>query len=595
MFTLALASHQATQLHQTANESVDAPRQPLFCTNFASESALHCFKVNGDVPERKIWNWENAQDRLGETSKCSFSLKTMENRDWKMARSDAKKRAKGLDPLAPDEKTDKGTTDLAASGQTDMAASNGSMEIEKKPLKRAEKYYQALMKAEKTRIERVRREEWEEYLYKAGRAAEKAKEAVLKAEKKAADEANGCGGSSSSESEESDAAESEEDPGPLVPFPGVMKVEVEVVVLRAPGNDTSDTESSVDHGEAHTPSTASEGSGSSEVDWNKELQALQEEFGDHEVEAPSEGDSLPDGLGGRTIGNCHDAWNKRTALGLGGTAFFVPDVERYAFAPSLLPPPPRGEGHLALTGHKRLKLKPRLPLEVSRHRWRDEHPYGCPAELGFQPNVDDLRSWEEKVRRVELYGTLNKIITRMPKPDGIRKLPKKDDFEKSLDRELKDSLAWQQYIKRARLLEIARAEKADAGQDEVAALLKGYTPGKPKAPEATPGKPQTSGASPDGSKPQSREKSRGASRPTSAKRSKRKNLGPRMVTSITEYPGPPPLKMASTASCPNFRVGSSPPSSPKGQNRTIRKGLMSVAGGVRKGAPPPVGPPVSID
>merc|ERR1719218_184607 len=202
--------------------------------------------------------------------------------------------------------------------------------------------------------------------------------------------------SESSEEEEDEDDEELEDPGPLRPYPGLMKVEVEVVVLRAPGNDKSETESSVDDAATHTPSSASEKSDNDDdgIDWAKELQELQEEFADKEKVEESETSSLPDGLGGRTIGNVYDNSNKRTALGLGGTAFFVPEVERYALAPSLLPPPPRGEGHLKRTGHKRLKLKPRLPLEVSKHRWRDEHPYGCPPELEFTPDVDDLRSFE---------------------------------------------------------------------------------------------------------------------------------------------------------------------------------------------------------
>jgi hypothetical protein len=254
-----------------------------------------------------------------------------------------------------------------------------------------------------------------------------------------------------------------------------MKVEVEVVVLRAPGAEQSDSDEEEDeekHGSAEdSPSSKSSEQGSA-IDWQKELQGLQEEFGEPDVEVESEVESIPDGLGGQRIGNVHDAYNKRTALGLGGTAFFVPDVERYAMAPSLLPPPPRGQGYQILTGHKRLKLKPRLPLEVSRNRWRDEHPYGCPMEPEFSPDLDDLRQFEEKVRRVELYGTLNKFITTMPKPDGLRRLPKRDDvFEWELDQELKNSQAWQTYIKRQRLIEIARQEKAaiERGEDPKAA------------------------------------------------------------------------------------------------------------------------------
>jgi len=457
MFSTVLASERTIALQQTATDSIDAPRQPLFTTNLASDALLHSFKVNGSTPARKVWNFQDATDRLAATSTCSFGLKTLENRDWRLARSDMKKRTKGIDPLAPD------PPDISKA-RASLVVSNANptyleslQALEEKPMKRADKYYQALLKAERARQEYFRRTEWEEYCAKATKASEKARKQGLKAEK--ADEEGRI--RSDSESEEEEEEEEEEDPGPMKPYPGVMKVEVEVVVLRAPGADRSETESSVDQHSTHTPSSASNKSEDDDegIDWNKELQALQEELGSEESKVESEVESEPDDLYAQKIGNIHDATNKRTALGLGGTAFFVPEVERYALAPSLLPPPPRGEGYVSQIGKKRMKLKPRLPLEVSKHRWRDEHPYGCPAENEFTPDVDDVRSWETSVRKVELYGTLNKLITEMPKPDGIRKLPRTDDFERSLDKELEGSLAWKQYIKRQRLIEVARAQR----------------------------------------------------------------------------------------------------------------------------------------
>lgn len=570
MFTQCLASHRTTGLIQSAAETVDLFKdQSLFSTNYASDSLLKSFKVAGQVPGRKTWCWDDAQDRLAATSTCSFGLKTVEHRDWRLARSDTKKRAKGLDPLAPEAppiSEARASLNVSASLPAFKAVystqdSKPTDDTKPKPLKRADKYYQALLKAEKARNEFYRREEWENFCSKANRAAEKAKKQVLKIEKVK------DGGRSDSESEEEELDEEEEDPGDLQAYPGVMKVEVEVVVLRAPGADKSETESSVDQRSTHTPSSASEKSADDGIDWEAELQALQEEFGDEEKDVESEADSLPDGLGGQRIGNVHDAYNKRTALGLGGTAFFVPEVERYAFAPSLLPPPPRGEGHVQRIGHKRLKLKPRLPLEVSRHRWRDEHPYGCPAEAEFTPDMDDLRSWEESVRRVELYGTLNKLITSMPKPDGIRKMPKKDHFEETLDEQLKDSLAWKQYIKRARLIEIARNQRGYEAKPVSDKELAAYKPGVPAASAAPAADPS--------------EVSEAAER---AKRRKNTNYGgPKKPASLMPT-GVPPLTMSGP---PSFTVGnmsdttkSSPPRSPK---RSPKPGLMSVASGVRKG------------
>lgn len=569
MFALSLASECTSALVQTAAETIDLPRQPIFRTNFASDSILESYKVQGRVPDRKTWNLHDAQERLGHLDKGTFGLRAVENRDWRLARSDTKKRNKGIDPFAPEGPS---ISDARASVSTSRKSYADSLK-DTTTLKRADKYYQALLKAEKVRKENWRREEWEEFLDKANRSAAKSRKAVLKAEKIAEQGKNTFGSDSESEKESEDDDE-ESDPGDLKPYPGVMKVEVEVVVLRPPRppghagkGEGSDSESSVGDEETHTPSGASDEDASDEedahgIDWDAELQALQEELGvDDKGEAESETESIPDGLFGQKIGNVHDSNEKRTALGLGGTAFFVPEVERYAFAPSLLPPPPRGEGYVVQTGHKRLKLKPRLPLEVSRHRWRDEHPYGCPIEAEYTPDVDDVREWEEKVRRVELYGTLTKLITTMPKPDGIRKLPATDDFEKSLDRELGESQAWKQYIKRQRLLEVARAARGDepkpAGPGE--GLLEGYKPGLPAGTQASKAKDNKSSKGSSSSKP--------------------------VVPPIPLHPGAvAPLKMLGP---PAFQVGkmiqskSSPPRSPKG---TRARGLMSVAGQVRKGA-----------
>jgi len=276
MFQSALASVRTTGLHQAANDTIDPHLHPLFRTNLASDSLLSTFKAGGNVPSRKIWNLEQAQDRLAPASTCTFALKTLDNRDWKLAKSDAKKRAKGIDPFAvegpPISEARASLTPLASGISRDRRVSASAPDLfgdtspasskdrsstafdslmdtgEKRPLKRADKYYQALLKAEKARNELVRREDWADYTNKAQRAAEKAKKKALKAEIQAQD---GGGWDSESEEEEDDEDEELEDPGPLQRYPGLMKVEVEVVVLRAPGEDKSDTESSVDQNSTH--------------------------------------------------------------------------------------------------------------------------------------------------------------------------------------------------------------------------------------------------------------------------------------------------------------------------------------------------------
>lgn len=489
-FALAFSSDHAKGISQTCDETVDRSLHSLFRTSDASNALLTCYSVDGNAPARKTWSWDRAQETLPK----GFKLKTVAHRDWKLAKNDRKLLAKGQDPYAaeappdpfmPDESRLSGATtagfDTSASAPDLLGGESSTTLKEAKPLRKVDKYYKALMKAQREREEMKRREEYEEFLAKAEKAAKKSKKAAERREREMNKTARSFSTSSSKEEEDSEEEESDgEDPGPLKAYPGVMKVEVEVCVTRAPGGTDDDDLSFSEKESTATPSTArSKSESDDEVDWAAELAALQEEFQEPEKEESSESDSLPDGLDGRNVGNIDANDAKRVALGLGGSAFFVPDVERYALAPSLLPPPPRAEGRIAQIGKKRLRLKPRLPLEISKHRWRDEHPYGCPLEDEFTPDFDERREYESKVRLVDFYGSLNSVLQTMPKPDGIRKLPKADNFDQMLDYELRNSLAWKQYIKRQRLLEIARVEKRQKSQEaQVAAnekLLEGMS------------------------------------------------------------------------------------------------------------------------
>jgi len=499
----------------------------MFSTNMASASLLNTLQVNGQVPSRKTWNWEQAQDRIKDVYSTNtmdlipttFGLKVKESRDWRNAARDKKKRDMGVDPLAPIPPL---ISEQRASLKKIQSAPDFSKDpnakYEAPPLTRADKYYQCLLLADKKRGEYYIKQEWDDKQSMATNASLKAKKITLKRENAKV----GIYSDSESDPDEDDLIKEQErdfwaaDFGPLQAFPGIMKVEVDVVVLRPPGEKDSDEESTEASSEAPTlvTPTASEaaaeeqeaaaafaaaggggkggkggGAGGAgggedddddddedEDDWEKELQALQEQFAEPEKEEEEDNESLPDGLFGKQMGNVHDNLAKRTALGLGGTAFFVPDVERYALQPSLLPPPPRGLGYLLKTGHRRLKIRPRLPLEVSRNRWRDERPYGCPVEPEFSPSVDDMHAFEEKVRRVELYGTLTNIIREMPKPDGVRTdVDSNDLFERSLDYQLKDSLAWKQYIMRQRLIELGKKNKKNPSPESKGdQMLTGY-------------------------------------------------------------------------------------------------------------------------
>jgi hypothetical protein len=451
-FNLAFSSDLAKGLRQTCDDKLDKPLTPLFRTNGASDALLTCYKVNGNAPDRKTWDFDRAQDTLP----GGFKLRAVDHRDWKLAKNDRKLLARGQDPFAPEAKPDpympdetrlgrRPSTGASASAPDLLGGENASsLKETAKPMRKVDKYYKALMKAAREREEMKRREEYEEMCAKAEKAERRAKKAQAQRDRKNSLDSRSLDSTSEREEEEEEEEDSDgEDPGPLTAYPGVMKVEIEVCVALAPDGKDCDEESFSERSSTKTPETArSESKSEDSVDWAAELAALQEEFAEPEKEESESEDDLPDGLDGRVIGNIDANDAKRVALGLGGSAFFVPDVERYALAPSLLPPPPRGEGRMAQTGKKRLRMKPRLPLEVSKHRWRDEHPYGCPLEDEFTPDVDDRRQFESKVRLVDFHGSLNSVLRTMPKADGLRKLPKEDNFEEMLDYELRDSLAW---------------------------------------------------------------------------------------------------------------------------------------------------------
>merc|ERR1711879_865570 len=129
---------------------------------------------------------------------------------------------------------------------------------------------------------------------------------------------------------------------------------------------------------------------------------------DEEDDAESEG--LLDGLSlGGNMDNIYSINDPRLALGIAGTVYFIPEVERYSLGPSLPPPPPP-----SLLGRRRLRLKPRLPLDVSNHRYRDEHPNiwseSCALPAATRAEWDSLGS---KMRQMDFYAGCNEAFTKV--------------------------------------------------------------------------------------------------------------------------------------------------------------------------------------
>mmetsp|Transcript_15833 Transcript_15833/g.37322 ORF Transcript_15833/g.37322 Transcript_15833/m.37322 type:complete len:809 (+) Transcript_15833:120-2546(+) len=112
-----------------------------------------------------------------------------------------------------------------------------------------------------------------------------------------------------------------------------------------------------------------------------------------------------------------DALWARRNLGLGGTAFYVPDVERYALAHSLPPPPPP-----SLAGAHKTKLKPRLPLDISSNRYRDEAPSVDPRVPVTVLTEERSLAMEKTMRIADFYNALSRSMTaldRMTLPGGL--------------------------------------------------------------------------------------------------------------------------------------------------------------------------------
>eukprot|EP00971_Amphidinium_carterae_P064621 1280411-Amphidinium_carterae.1 len=118
-----------------------------------------------------------------------------------------------------------------------------------------------------------------------------------------------------------------------------------------------------------------------------------------------------------------------STTGLGGSAFYVPDVERYALAHSLPPPPP---------STYMTKLKPRLPLDVSCNRYRDEAPSVFAPVPPVALTEERSLAMERKMRIADFYNALSRSMTaldRMTMPGGLS-MKRKPPPRKPIPREL---------------------------------------------------------------------------------------------------------------------------------------------------------------
>jgi hypothetical protein len=349
----------------------------------------------------------------------------------------------------------------------------------------AEKYFQALLKAEKKRKEQLIAKDYEVKLHKAEKSAKKATKRVIEREREEKErdreerlnrgeevseeepEDEKEDGDEESEEESEAATTDDEEEIRLVPYDGVLNIEIDFSVLRAPheDSDVSDDPDEADQGiagpeeppevEEEEEDDSSEHDSDGALNLQEELAALQEEIGvEEEAEDEDPEAGLPVGLqGGDGAANIYNIGDPRLKLGIAGTVYFVPEAERYAFCPSLPPPPPS-----SLLGRRRIRMKPRLPLDISNNRYHDEHPnlWSLNAQLFDPPTSEDKKRFETMMVTHDFYASANKSMTQLPKMRSSKEAKKqRRQFESLIEENLRRRRGWMRRCKR----EWAKREK----------------------------------------------------------------------------------------------------------------------------------------
>lgn len=280
--------------------------------------------------------------------------------------------------------------------------------------------------------------------------------------------------------------EAEDEDLGVKPLKGKFEIELEVTVNRAPDVSDSEEEEEEEKEEEKSEENEEGSEASSKFDAAAELQALQTELAamdaqDDEIRRKAEDKEaarrarVDDAKRRREeerrlleeaarekakllkkqskakapVPSFEDIPNAGANLALGGTMYFAPDAERLALAPSLPPPPPPSQ-----FGRHQMKMKPRLPLDISWNRYRDEQvSYAMPGGV----SEDEVnRRVQEKIRTVDFWAASRVAAMRVQKEkdDRLRRQLKSGDrtrapnkhwedrVGKHVTNELKNSRAW---------------------------------------------------------------------------------------------------------------------------------------------------------
>jgi len=330
-------------------------------------------------------------------------------------------------------------------------------------MKRADQYFQLLMRAKQKKDDSDRKaaeaEEWRRCEGAARVAFEKAIGVVKERD-------NNSEMTTDSEAEES---QEEEDFGELTAYDGQMKIEIDFVIVKPhvdedkeedlyppPGLTLDDLEGDdlpLPVGEGSEAGDSDEAPSTPPLDFSDDMAELTVE-----LKKAGKLDEQPKGIAAREAAEVAarqgvadekrmpNIWNNpfpEWSLETGGSMFFIPDAERYAWSPSLPPPPPP-----SMLGRRRIRLKPRLPLTLSNHRYKDEHPNIWPPDQ-FSPSQDHYKSFEQKLLTYDLYKGCVESLAKMPRQEFA-----KDDYRHRLkfgsfmESALRGSVAWRNWRRR---------------------------------------------------------------------------------------------------------------------------------------------------
>ncbi|CAK9009603.1 Palmitoyltransferase ZDHHC3 (Acyltransferase ZDHHC3) (GABA-A receptor-associated membrane protein 1) (Golgi-specific DHHC zinc finger protein) (Zinc finger DHHC domain-containing protein 3) (DHHC-3) [Durusdinium trenchii] len=439
----------------------------LFKLRHATEPMIRSLKLEDTEP--KVWKTEQLMSSVvAKSGFASFKLtegKLPSIKD-KLARRGSQS-ATSLTSLPSPGQSPTGLADSQSMTGSDFRNRRNfkdlarGMDADGNRLKRAEQYYQLLMRAKYKKDDADRKAAEAEELQRAEGAAKVAFRKLL-----------GMMGETDKRSEGSTDSEAEsdmdDDCGPLTAYDGQMKIDIDFVVV-VPHRE--EKEEDVFHYPTHpeglpeqsvvqpsgfdeTPPASSSSGASTPLDFSDEMESLKVELkkagkleepkGIAQKENAPTTDARGNAIHGeKTMPNVWDNPYPEWSLETGGSMYFIPNAERYAWCPSLPPPPPPSE-----LGRRRLRLKPRLPLTLSNHRYKDEHPNIFPPEP-FSPSEDHYASWEKKVLTYDLYKSCVESLAKMP-PQEFAKDEYKHrlKFGSFMEKALGKSRAWKNWRSR---------------------------------------------------------------------------------------------------------------------------------------------------